>query len=197
MSIKLTQHETHQTYFCTFTCADWLPLFEITDFYSEVYKWFSILKANGVSVVGFVIMPNHLHALIHVSTQSINKILGNGKRFMAYEIVERLKTVNRTDILEILSAKVITEERVRKKKHRVFEVSSDIKPCYTRKFILQKLDYMHRNPISGKWSLAATYLDYFHSSANFYELNRQHPKVEIIHYDEVGTSVSSPSGDDT
>ena len=197
MSIKLTQHETHQTYFCTFTCVDWLPLFEITDFYPEIYKWFSILKTNGASIVGFVIMPNHLHALVHVGNQSINKILGNGKRFMAYEIVERLKALERTDVLDVLSAKVTGEERARKKQHRVFEVSSDIKPCYTRKFILQKLDYMHRNPISGKRSLAATHLDYFHSSAAFYELNKQHPHVEIIHYDEVGTGVSSPSGDDT
>ena len=100
MSIKLTQHEKNQTYFCTFTCVDWLPLFELTDFYDEIYKWFGILKTSGSSVVGFVIMPNHLHALIYVKAQSINKVLGNGKRFMAYEIVERLKAAGRADILK-------------------------------------------------------------------------------------------------
>jgi REP element-mobilizing transposase RayT len=197
MSIKLTQHEKNQTYFCTFTCVDWLPLFELTDFYDEIYKWFGILKTSGSSVVGFVIMPNHLHALIYVNAQSINKVLGNGKRFMAYEIVERLKAAGRADILKILSERVTDEERKRKKLHRVFETSSDIKPCNNRKFILQKLDYMHRNPVSGKWNLAASFLEYPHSSVAFYELNERHPLVEIIHYEEVGASVSSPSGDDT
>ena len=38
-------------------------------------------------------MPNHLHVLIHLShnKDSINKILANGKRFLAYEIVRRLE----------------------------------------------------------------------------------------------------------
>jgi putative transposase len=197
MSIKHTQHETNQTYFCTFTCTDWLPLFAMTDFYDEIYKWFGILKANGSSIVGFVIMPNHAHVLIHVADANINKLLGNGKRFMAYEIVERLKIAGKTDILKVLSERVTNEERKRKKKHRVFEMSSDIKPCYNRNFIRQKLDYIHRNPVSGKWSLAATFVDYPHSSAAFYELNRPHPKIEVTHYEEIGVSVSSPSGDDT
>jgi REP element-mobilizing transposase RayT len=157
MSIKLNQHETNQSYFCTFTCVDWLSLFELTNFYSEVYSWFNILKKDGNSVLGFVIMPNHLHVLIHVADQNINKILGNAKRFMAYKIVEKLKAANRIDLLIILSDKVTSEERVRKKKHRVFEMSSDIKPCYTNLFLQQKLDYMHHNPISGKWDLAATF----------------------------------------
>src|SRR5687768_1466413 len=130
MSIKLTQHETNRIYFCTFTNVDWLPLFEITDFYNEVYKWFGILEKNGNSIVGFVIMPNHLHALIFIKDQNINKVLGNGKRFMAYEIVERLKAAGRADLLKILTGRVTNEERKRKKQHRVFEVSSDIKPCY-------------------------------------------------------------------
>jgi len=38
-------------------------------------------------------MPNHIHALISfkVTKQSINTIVGNGKHFMAYEIVKRLQ----------------------------------------------------------------------------------------------------------
>jgi len=38
-------------------------------------------------------MPNHVHALIYFSktNKPINKIVGDGKRFMAYEIVKRLK----------------------------------------------------------------------------------------------------------
>ena len=38
-------------------------------------------------------MPNHLHALITFSNtgKNINKIMGNSKRFMAYDIVAKLK----------------------------------------------------------------------------------------------------------
>lgn len=116
---------------------------------------------------------------------------------MAYEIVERLKASGRADILKTLFEKVTIQELARKKKHRVFEMSSDIKPCYAKQFLCQKLDYMHRNPVTGKWKLAPTFVDYPHSSAAFYNLNIPHLNIEITHYDETGDSVSSPSGYDT
>jgi len=49
-------------------------------------------------------MPNHIHALIHVNAkeETINKILANGKRFMAYEIVKRLTAIDRIDLLTVL-----------------------------------------------------------------------------------------------
>ena len=46
-------------------------------------------------------MPNHLHALIvfRDMSKSINTIIGNGKRFMAYEIIKRLKERSEEGIL--------------------------------------------------------------------------------------------------
>jgi len=186
MAIKRTQLDGG-TYFCTFTCLQWLPLIEITNLYDHIYQWFNVLVKAEHQVTGFVIMPNHVHLLLHVnaSETTVNKILGNGKRFMAYEIVKRLKALDRMDLLKILSESISSEERARKKKHRVFEPSSDIKLCYTQKFVLQKLEYMHANPISGKWNLAGSTVDYFHSSAAFYELNILHPSIIITHYKEL------------
>ncbi len=46
----------------------------------------------------------------------------------------------------------------------------DIKLCDSEDMILQKLNYMHHNPVKGKWNLAADFTDYYHSSAGFYEL---------------------------
>ena len=132
MAIKLTQPEKEQIYFCTFTCLEWMHLFKITDLYDEIYKWFDILTKRNHQISGFVIMPNHLHMIIYVAEDksTINTILGNGKRFLAYEIVRRLETEKREAILQILASHVTPSERKRGKKHRVFEVSSDIKPCF-------------------------------------------------------------------
>ncbi len=186
MAIKRTQLDSG-AYFCSFTCLQWLPLIEITNLYDNIYQWLNLLVKAGHQVTGFVIMPNHLHLLLHVnaSETTVNKILGNGKRFMAYEIVKRLKAIDRMDLLKILSENVSAEERARKKKHRVFEPSSDIKLCYTEKFVIQKLEYMHANPISGKWNLAPSTVDYFHSSAAYYELNTGHSFIKITHYKEL------------
>jgi putative transposase len=191
MSIKHTQPEKEQTYFCTFTCLDWINLFEITDLYDEIYKWFNILIKDNHQICGFVIMPNHLHVLVHQGEDknTINTILGNGKRFLAYEIVKRLEKIKREDILQILASHVTPREKKKNKKHRVFEISSDIKPCYTEKFLLQKLEYIHANPVTGKWQLADSIEKYLHSSAAFYELNQVHPKIRITHYKDLGRVV--------
>jgi REP element-mobilizing transposase RayT len=198
MSIKLTREETIQTYFCTFTCKNWLHLFEITNLYDEVYKWFNILVDKGNEIEAFVIMPNHLHLLIFVSAGSINTLLSNGKRFLAYEIVKRLEKQQQHEILHQLESAVTPKEKQRKKKHRVFEVSSDIKPCYNEKFLLQKLNYIHNNPVTGKWKLSNLPEEYAHSSACFYLLNKQHACVKLTHWKDVGKhSTHRPlAGDD-
>jgi len=43
------------------------------------------------------------------------------------------------------------------------------KEIYSRSVAEQKLNYMHFNPVSGKWLLAKDDLDYHYSSARFYE----------------------------
>jgi len=185
MAIKHTQSETG-TYFCTFTCLKWLPLIEVTDLYDNIYDWMNMVNRTH-KVTGFVIMPNHVHVLLHISVDghTVNSVLANGKRFLAYEIVKRLRDTNQGNLLNVLKANVSPEEHARKKKHRVFEPSSDIKLCYTEKFVIQKLEYIHANPIKGKWNLAESPVDYPHSSASFYELNVEHPNVRITHYKEL------------
>ncbi len=102
-------------------------------------------------------MPNHLHALISFSNtgKNINTIVGNGKRIMAYDIVERLQEINDEIILSKLSNAVRPSDKKRGKLHEVFKDSFDNKECFTKKFIEQKLDYIHWNPCTGKWNLAA------------------------------------------
>jgi hypothetical protein len=79
----------------------------------------------------------------------------------------------------------VNPNEVRKNKiHNVFQPSADIKEILTEKFIRQKLNYMHKNPVTGKWKLVDDYLDYPHSSARFYDLGEK-GIYNVIHYQEV------------
>ena len=117
------------TFFITFTCYKWIPLIDKTDSYDLVYKWFDLLKGKGHYINGYVIMPNHIHAMITFSEvdESINTIVGNGKRFMAYEIIERLRNQNQIDILFLLSENIEAKRKSNNKKHNVWELSFDWK----------------------------------------------------------------------
>ncbi|MDQ6609556.1 MAG: hypothetical protein M3Y85_07025 [Bacteroidota bacterium] len=66
-------------------------MFELTAAYDAIYKWFDYLIDKKRSIIGYVIMPNHLHALISIpsSFKNLNAVISNGKRFLAYEIIKR------------------------------------------------------------------------------------------------------------
>ena len=86
MSVKKLHINYNTIYYITFTCIRWVKLFEITNIYDFIYQWFEILVKYNVYNCGYVIMPNHLHILAYTKNpeKTIDKLTGNGKRFMAY-----------------------------------------------------------------------------------------------------------------
>src|SRR5689334_15688795 len=123
MTVRVDTKETSGLFFITFTCYKWIPLFEITNGYDAVYKWFDHLKNKGHYICGYVIMPNHVHALIGFkkTSQALHTIIGNGKRFIAYEIVFRLHQQDISKILLQLKQGVNNTDLRRGKLHEVFE----------------------------------------------------------------------------
>ena len=153
-----------------------MHLFEMTKSYDQVYKWFEILKKDKhCDVVAFVIMPNHLHCILYFKDAGfkLNTIISNGKRFMAYAIIKRLEEKRENSLLEKLSNGLTERERRKGQLHKVFIDSFDAKAIFSDKFLLQKLEYIHHNPVIGKWKLAADFTEYVHSSASFYELGKR------------------------
>ncbi len=159
-----------------------MNLIETTDSYDLVYKWMDHLKSKGHKIIGYVIMPNHVHVLVDFTKthQSINTIVGNGKRFMAYDIIKRLKAKGQNDVLSALSKNVEAKRKANKKQHEVWELSFDWKYCNSYKFIKQKLDYMHNNPCTGKWNLSESPVDYLHSSAKYYAGELGNYAIDVI-----------------
>ena len=131
-------------------------------------------------------MPNHVHCILFFPTEhfDLNKIVGNGKRFMAYEIIKRLEAKNDSQTLLRLK-EGLTERDVKKgQKHKVFEDSFDAKPIYHRDFLVQKINYIHLNAVRGKWNLVEHCEDYEYSSARFYVKNKLDGFVPI-HFEEL------------
>lgn len=187
MAIRRKHSSRFSMYYITFTCYQWLPLFEITQGYDLVYKWFNYLQVQkSVQVVAYVIMPNHIHVMLYFPEEDfdLNKIIGNAKRFLAYEIVKRLQTQNNQLLLQKLSSGVSIPEKKKGQQHKVFEPSFDAKPVYSQYFFFQKLVYIHHNPVSGKWNLTDDFSRYEHSSASFYEL-QQVKHFRPVHYQDL------------
>jgi len=150
-----------------------------------VYNWLKLISNKyRIQTHAFVVMPNHVHIIIKTpdARADLNKVIGNGKRFMAYELVERLKSLSNLKVLDQLASACTDKEKTKGQIHKVFEPSFDAKPVFTTAFLYQKLDYIHYNPVRGKWNLCADFTEYQHSSAAFYYLEQPHEFVVITDY---------------
>lgn len=170
MSVKSPHTEFQSFYFCTFTCTRWMNLISMTNAYEKVYQFFELMNKKKNYITGFVVMPNHVHFIIYLNEEKkLNTIIGNGKRFLSYEVVEQLKKKNDLKTLSILQTEVTASDRQRGKLHQPFKHSFDAKQILNKEMMLEKLRYIHHNPVSKKWNLVGDYLYYPHSSALFYE----------------------------
>ena len=205
MSTHTVRDQENTIYFVTFTCHKWLPLFQMTNTYECFYKWFDYLNNNHCQLLGYVIMPNHFHGLIYFfnSKKNLNRIVGNGKRFLAYYIVDQLEeqAVHQSplretligqvaydevqsgiEVLSLLEKDVSANERLKNKKHQIFRPSFDAKECFNTEMVETKLDYIHHNPVSGRWNLVGDFIDYPFSSAAYYEFGKENRFVK--HYQD-------------
>lgn len=81
-------------------------------------------------------------------------------KFTAHSFLKKLKADGRSKQYQVNTAN---------KDHQIWKKHSLSIEIFSRRFAKQKLDYIHFNPVMGKWKLSKDDLDYFFSSARFYE----------------------------
>src|SRR5438045_8768129 len=98
-------------------------------------------------------MPNHFHGLLYFPQMptSLNPIISNAKRFMAYDIIAGLEKKNQWLLLEELYGYVMKNEKKKGQRHKVFEESFDAKEGRNREVIKQELEYIHKNAVQKTW----------------------------------------------
>lgn len=171
---------SNNIYFITFTICDWQKVFVNDEYCNLVYKWFDYSKEKyNNKIHAYVIMPNHIHVLTYISSQSpnISKLIQNAKRFLAYGIVDLLKKDNKNDLLEIFEQKANYKKG---SKHKVFEARYDSKIIESENIFIEKLNYIHRNPCTEKWQLADLPERYPHSSADNYASGKGVCEIDFL-----------------
>jgi len=162
----LQQRKSHTTigeiYFWTATIHKWLHLLDSGSNKQLIVDYLKKLSDEGmITVYAFIIMPNHIHLLWQQ-----NKL--NGKespkgsllKYTGHEFLKLLKAEGKSNMYEVNAAN---------KKHEIWQRDSLGIEIYSVKAARQKLDYIHKNPVAGKWQLAKDYFSYHYSSIRFYE----------------------------
>src|SRR6266496_5606574 len=155
----------HHAQFFTATNLNWLHVLQ-NDYHKQI-----LLEAlkhrvdkNEVTIYAFVIMPNHFRAIwqIHDGFER-EDFRGNLLKFTARSILKFMK-MNDDKLFEQLFVK--SKDR----NYQIWERNSLSIDLFTEQVFLQKLEYIHNNPVQSKWQLANFLQQYKFNRAKFYEI---------------------------
>jgi len=180
-------HDPSHLYFITASIIEWKHLFVEADYAMiplNSLAWMQ--REKRILLFAFVVMPSHLHVILKPESNSIGEIVQQFGSFTAHEILKKLRMQKQKDLLELFNQK----KRDERHEHSIWQ-DIQAKNIYSMKFLQQKLDYIHQNPIAKDWKLTKDRADYLYSSAGYYDYERK-PIIEITDINEWLTTTPSP-----
>jgi REP element-mobilizing transposase RayT len=150
-------------YFFTASINSWQNLLinhDIKKIVTDSLSWLS--KENRVYIHGFVIMPNHIHLLWTINNKyQVNEIENTLLKFTGHEFKKYLVAQKSELLNNYISTQADRSYHFWERRARTIEVKS-------KEIVIQKLNYIHNNPIQEKWKLELTPEKYRFSSAKYY-----------------------------
>lgn len=137
-----------------------IPLYDSLNFYR--YKL-------GFKLIGYVIMPDHIHLLIWPRNEEVvANFMRDFKTFTAKRIIRQAEVEGKEEwLLHFKDAGAETE----RSENKVWQDSYWEVELFSEKFVRQKINYIHRNPIRA--GLVSAPEAYPYSSYRNYQLNEE------------------------
>jgi len=138
--------QDHPLYFVTFSVVQWLPVFiaeeacrVITDSFNFCYEH-KQLRTNA-----FVIMPTHMHAVVFDDEHKVGRLqqtLADMRKYTGRQLAGYC-----TSHLPACFARTMRAEAGKDRAHRFWQRGTHPEAIYSQRFLRQKVDYIHDNPV--------------------------------------------------
>ena len=152
----------------TFTIVDWVDIFIRKCYVDIVIDSFKYCQDNkGLVIYAFVVMPSHLHIMASSETGKLSETIRDMKRHMSKKIVDMIKAEPecRRELLTMHFRNAAAKHK-RNKEFQVWMHHNHPIELFSNKFIRQRLNYIHNNPVEA--GLVKYAEDYLYSSARNY-----------------------------
>jgi REP element-mobilizing transposase RayT len=181
MSEKYKVHNPEGVYFITITVVNWIDLLtrkEYKDIVIDSLKYCQ--QGKGLVLHAFVIMTNHLHLLVSAEDNYVlSDIIRDFKKHTAKKIIEEMKFINESRQEWLLRGFGKAADKIkRNSKYKVWQDGFHPIEVLTGDMLLQKLAYIHDNPVNEGWVYEAS--DYVYSSASNYECKKGGLEVTYV-----------------
>jgi REP element-mobilizing transposase RayT len=129
------------------------------DIVIDSLQW--LTDEQKVLVHGFVIMPNHIHILWSIISESGQHPKQSLLSYTSHKFKQKLQGDNSPYLQEFISTQSDRE-------YHFWERHSKTIDARTRDAAFQMINYIHTNPMQDKWQLVTKEEEYKYSSAEYY-----------------------------
>lgn len=168
-----------KAHFITATVVDWVDVFSRKAYRDIVIASLSFcIKNKGMILYGYVIMSNHIHLIVQSNEGKLSDLIRDFKKFTAKSILETIENEpeSRRDWM-LKKFEFACKSHSRNEKYQFWQYGNHPEEIYTEKFLWQKLDYIHLNPVRAGIVEKASH--YLYSSASNYVYGKGLLKIEI------------------
>jgi REP element-mobilizing transposase RayT len=154
-------------YFLTFQIVGWVDIFTRKSYRDIVIESLKYCRENkGLNLYGYVIMSNHIHLLAQSAKGDLSGFIRDFKNYTSKKFLEIIDSgvESRKDWMKIVFA--YHGKFKNKQTNQIWTHENHAEIIYSQKFIEQKLNYIHYNPVRN--GLVEHPEDYLYSSARNY-----------------------------
>lgn len=156
-------------YFLTLQVVDWVDVFTRKSYRDIVLESLTYCRQRKeLDVYAYVIMSNHLHLLVRARQENLPDVLRDFKKFTASRIIKLIadsKLESRSEWM-LKRFEFAAQRHVRNSIHQFWTHENHAVEMITNRFIDQKIDYIHQNPVRAGWVEEPQ--EYLYSSARNY-----------------------------
>ncbi len=159
--------DQYSAYFLTFQIVGWVDLFTRKVYRDMVIESLKHCQKNkGLNLYAYVIMSNHIHMLALSETGDMSGFIRDFKSYTSKRFIDYIENGNesRKEWLELVFA--YHGKLKPKQKYQIWTHENHAELIYSQKFIEQKVNYIHNNPVKN--GLVENPQDYLYSSARNY-----------------------------
>ena len=160
-------------YFVTHTIVDWVDVFTRQAYRDVVIDSLKYCcEHKGLKIYAYVIMSNHVHLIIQSDTCQLSDTIRDYKRYTSRNIIEAIKTQpeSRRDWM-LHRFKWHGDQNIRNSENQFWIQDNRPEIIYSHNFFMQKLNYIHENPVRA--CIVDKAEEYLYSSARTIILNKK------------------------
>ena len=169
MSTKYKATTTEEAYFITITTVGWIDIFTRLNQKEIIIKALNYCQQNkGLEVYAYCLMSSHIHLLCKATNGYIlSDVIRDFKKFTSKNIIKVIinEPESRREWLLDYFQKACQHLK-REQQFKVWQDGYHAEIVETNRFIKQKVNYIHNNPVKDK--IVQFPEDYYFSSARNY-----------------------------